>query len=466
MSILLFFIFLITDLSMIGAFAFVYSGKERYEGGMILGVHIPTTEINHEDVLNQGKIYKKSLKKFNLWNLFLGTFICSLSFWNCTYFMIIWMIWLLGYLAWGMGLIYGSHRKLYDIKMKNNWIIEGNTHMIHIDTVLSSMSDKLPVSHWWSFGAVLFTGALLFLPQLKEYFGTNILQWILPGVVLFIAILFWGLHLWFSHRKNIVYSLDSSINLAMNRVEKRTWSVILLSANYLNLLSWSYLTIKIIINHWLYFSDYCIYIVLQNIPAFVIVIGFIYMQKKRKKVLAMDTAAIIVDDDEYWKNGWYNNPNDTNLLVQDRLCSTNYSMNMAKPAAKVISVVTAVLVTAITVGIFSVIFWFDNAEIVVKMDENQVTINAAIYNTDFNVSDIQSIKILQKMPEDDFTRTNGGATEKYLIGHFKGKETGKCMLYLYRDYVPILEIKLTDETIYLNSKNKNDVQGWYQKLID
>ena len=53
MSILLFFIFLITDLSIIGVFAFVYSGKEQYKEGMILGVHIPITEINHVDVLKQ-----------------------------------------------------------------------------------------------------------------------------------------------------------------------------------------------------------------------------------------------------------------------------------------------------------------------------------------------------------------------------------------------------------------------------
>jgi len=382
--------------------------------------------------------------------------------------MIIWMVWMIEYIVVGMKLIYVSHRKLYDIKMKHNWLIEGNTHTIQIDTLSSTKIEKLSISHWWSFLTVLFTGVLMLLPQIRDFFGTHLSQWIFPGVVLLTAVLFWQLHLWFTRKKNNILDADSYINRSMNRpiniMEKRTWSVILLCANYLNLLGWGYLTYRIITNHWLYAADYYIYIVLQNIPILILVFGIVYWQRKRKRVLSMDTSAIIVDDDEYWKNGWYNNPNDTNLLVQDRLCSTNFSMNMAKPAAKVISVVTAVLTTAIIIGVFSIILWFDNAKIVVKMEENQVTIEAAIYDISFNKSDIQSIKILGKMPEDDFTRTNGGATEKFMIGYFKGKETGNGMLFLYRDYVPILEIKLADQTIFVNSKNENDVQEWYQKL--
>ena len=76
MNIVMFIIFLMTDLSMVGIFAFIYSGKEQYKEGMILGVHIPKAEIDNEDVQNQVKKYKTNLKRFNLWNLLLGTLIC------------------------------------------------------------------------------------------------------------------------------------------------------------------------------------------------------------------------------------------------------------------------------------------------------------------------------------------------------------------------------------------------------
>ena len=197
-----------------------------------------------------------------------------------------------------------------------------------------------------------------------------------------------------------------------------------------------------------------------------IVMGIVYMQKRRKQVLSMDADALIVDDDEYWKSGWYMNPNDPHLWIQDRMCSTNYTMNMAKPMAKVITVGTAVFLTIMMVGVFSLLISLENAKISVLMDGNQVTIDAAMYDTNFKESEIQSVRILEKMPEDDFTRTNGGATEKYLIGYFEGKETGKCMMYLYRDYTPVLEIRLTDKMIYVNSRKQDEVQEWYRTLIE
>ena len=38
---------------------------------------------------------------------------------------------------------------------------------------------------------------------------------------------------------------------------------------------------------------------------------------------------------------------------------------------------------------------------------------------------IVEVTLLDRMPEDKFIRTNGGSTEDYDIGHFKGKEDRK-----------------------------------------
>lgn len=464
MNIVLFIIFLMISLSTVGIIAAVYSGKERYSEGMVLGVHIPKSETDNLEVQALGNKYKRDLKRFSLWNLLVSACVCFLCFWNFIYFIIVWMVWLFIYISAWMYFINSSHRRMYDIKMKNNWIMEGGTHIVHIDTVVSSMARKLPISHWWSFLFVICIGVLLLIPQVREYFGDNPVQWIMPGTVLLTAVFFWVFHIWFTHRRTIVYSNDSSVNMAMNRAEKRTWSVIMLSANLMNLLGWGYLTIKIAGKHWLYDIDFWIYIVLQMIPLFVILFGIIYIQKRRKQLLSMDLNAITADDDEYWKTGWYNNPNDTHLWVQDRMCSTNYTMNMAKPAAKIIAAATAVLLTVVIAGAFYLTLSLENAKITLLMNGNQITIDAAMYDSHFDKSEIKSIEVLKKLPEDDFARTNGGATEKYLIGHFKGKEIGECMMYIYRGYTPILQVKLKDKTIYINSKNENEVLSWYQKL--
>lgn len=79
---------------------------------------------------------------------------------------------------------------------------------------------------------------------------------------------------------------------------------------------------------------------------------------------------------------------------------------------------------------------------------------------------ILSVKLLDEMPEDNFYRSNGGDTEKFLIGHFRGKETGKCMMFLYKEETPIIEIQLEDMIVFLNSENKEETEEWYDYARD
>jgi len=464
MSIVMFIFFLMMDLAMVGIFAFVYSGKEKYSEGMILGVHIPKAEINHEEVLALSAKYKKYFKGFNLWNLIIGSLLCLLCFVDLMTFILLWSLWLCLFFGLGLGLVYRMHRKMYDLKMKHNWLMEETTHMVHVDTVVATVSDKLPISAWWNLPVIIMIFITLILPQLKEYFGAGTYGWIFAASSLGITLVFTGLAFWLSGRQNVVYSMNSDINMAVNRMEKRTWSIFIVTANYLNLLSWCYLAVEIIRNQWLNAMDFWIYIFLQILPVFIVLAGVIYIVEKRKKILSADTAPITVDDDEYWKNGWYSNPDDPHTLVQDRLCGTNYSMNMAKTSVKAISIGTAVFVAALLIGVFALLISLENTNVSVVMEGNNITIDGAMYHIDFTKNEIQSVEIIDSIPEDDYVRTNGGDTDKYLVGHFDGKETGKCMMFIYRGYTPILQIKLEDETVYVNSKTEDDVQQWYEEM--
>lgn len=57
-----------------------------------------------------------------------------------------------------------------------------------------------------------------------------------------------------------------------------------------------------------------------------------------------------IDDDIYWKNGWYSNPNDKRFLVNDKFCNTNMSFNMARPGARI-------LVGSLLIVVLAVIIW-------------------------------------------------------------------------------------------------------------
>lgn len=46
--------------------------------------------------------------------------------------------------------------------------------------------------------------------------------------------------------------------------------------------------------------------------------------------MKQDTAPMYIDDDYYWRNGWYSNPDDRRLFIQDRYSSMNYTVNLGR----------------------------------------------------------------------------------------------------------------------------------------
>ena len=65
---LMFWIFALTDLFVAGIFYAVYGGKRKYAEGMLLGVHIPQSAADSEEVKVFMERYRKNTKRFYLWN--------------------------------------------------------------------------------------------------------------------------------------------------------------------------------------------------------------------------------------------------------------------------------------------------------------------------------------------------------------------------------------------------------------
>ena len=47
---------------------------------------------------------------------------------------------------------------------------------------------------------------------------------------------------------------------------------------------------------------------------------------------------------------------------------------------------------------------------------------------------------------------------------FEGKKTGKCRMYVWLDQENVIEIKATDYTVFINSKDEDEMNAWYQAL--
>ncbi|CUX41255.1 hypothetical protein [Clostridium sp. C105KSO13] len=298
----IFIIFLFVNIFTTGIFVLVYGGKQPYGEGMLLGVHIPDYAVHDPDVDALMKTYRKRTKRFYLTNFFISAAICFLNFWYFSIFLIAWSLWIVELCTGAIWLLYGTHKKLYALKMDRGWEAD-----------------------------------------IEQVYG---------------------------------------------------------------------------------------------------------------------------DDDVYWKNGWYNNPNDKRLWVPDRFCSSNYATNMARPAGKIFTFGLLGGTAVLLLILFVVFLRADFTPRYMELSGHTVQISSPMSPIAFDLKDVKDFKLLDKMPEGNFTRTNGLADDRQLVGKFREKETGDYRMYVYKKHFPVLQIHLPEYTVLINSDEKGQTESWYQELAD
>lgn len=105
-----------------------------------------------------------------------------------------------------------------------------------------------------------------------------------------------------------------------------------------------------------------------------------------------------------------------------------------------------------------------NVHIDTEIKDNYFTVKAVGYKFSINIDNIEEVQLMDKMPKDSFTRTNGGATEEYNIGNYKGNTYGKCMLFIWNGYGPVVMIKGDNKTVFVNYKEDGEALKLYEQL--
>lgn len=170
------------------------------------------------------------------------------------------------------------------------------------------------------------------------------------------------------------------------------------------------------------------------------------------------------DDDIYWKNGWYSNPSDKRVFVQDWACSWNYTVNLARPAGKA-WMAAGIAVTAVCLIWLCVeMLKLDFVPIQMEVQEDGLSITSGYTDLSLSYGEILGVRLIDELPEDEYRRTNGVSDSRQNIGRFKGKETGKCRMFLYTGYEPILVIDTEDGPVYINSETDGEAEKWYEEI--
>lgn len=116
------------------------------------------------------------------------------------------------------------------------------------------------------------------------------------------------------------------------------------------------------------------------------------MERGKKRILSEDDSPMYLDDDEYWKNGWYSNPNDKRLLVQD-----------------------CVVCFAVIVW-FSAKFEFTPGEM--HLGEDELKITSGYSDVVISYDEILDLQLLGRLPDEKFRRINGGEDKRMLSGKY------------------------------------------------
>ena len=92
-------------------------------------------------------------------------------------------------------------------------------------------------------------------------------------------------------------------------------------------------------------------------------------------------------------------------------------------------------------------------------------ITSGYTDTEIKKEEITSVKLLKHgLPDEHFSKTNGSADDKQLLGKFEGSETGSCRMYVWLDCPEVIKIKTSTYTVFINSKDTEQTMTWYRLL--
>ena len=465
MNILLLVIIGISNLIMCLVFWSVIGKIVKYKNGMVLGMHIDPDKLEDPDLLALVDRYKKKLNLFKL-ALVSGSIITLVMTWvDISFFIIVYMTWLVFVIGYYQYLSVFCMRDMYRLKENKGWLTKGSS-LVKVDTSVSSMVDKIKIHPLVHLPFMLvythllidtLIGGKIFISVTKgmlpsDYQDFRFACMIILAIGLVMSLFFLFIHIIYGDRKNQVYCEDSKINYMANRLDKLYWSRACLIGDVMVFLTNAYILYRLYKNVWLYDIDFGIYIGGLVISSIVVVFVAKIVNTKKDDILSQAKNIEYMDDDYYWRKGWYSNPNDKRLLVPSRLNSMNQEFNMAKKSAIVIN---AVLILIILGTVLVCLVPIDK-NVMVREDKDYISIKSGMYETEFKRSDIKGLDLVDNLEDDSYIRTNGISAGEINIGRFRGKKSGRLDLYINSSKRPLVRIRLKDRQVFISGdKNKS-----------
>ena len=451
-------VMLITSLVIIVACYWQAQSAVKPNKNIILGVTIPPLELSNIEITDVTKEFMYNMKILSVLSIVIYF---PLMFMKTVWLLIGWFLWFSLFYYIYYKLICKFNGKLKEVKRKNDWLLP-NKHILNIDTELTKAKSKMPISKWW-FLIALFIGISPFILNIinkNEYFSTAV---ICTGSSIAGTLILFIIYMIYVKGRTIVYCDESKINIACNKVYKRTWSIIYTSLAILQSITNTTIYVFMLLPR----VNENVFLIAITLPVIIVVLGVVYGNRRiinmQNQLISVAENPIYVDSDEYWINGMsYKNPYDNRVVVEPRI-GTKPVYNLATKNGRLITYGTNIFVVVSVLTIILMMLYFELYGFNMKIIDNSVKINAPLYGIEFNVEDIEKVEIVDKLKVK--LRINGIGMDEYSVGNFNVEGYGKCKLYIYNDVKPYILIKSNDEIIFINGENEEETLRYYNEFI-
>lgn len=270
------------------------------------------------------------------------------------------------------------------------------------------------------------------------------------------VLVFWFSYRYFYRNRSEVVNEERDLTRVLTQIRHYNWSKIWIVA--------SWMTIPLSFSGLLFISHPALALTLIFLVTAVICVEAmgieIKLRKMQEKLTKGSGVGTIVDEDDKWIGGMiYYNPNDSRLIVNERV-GMNTTLNLARTSGKVITLFLLILILALPfTGPAMNVYYKQPIKIEVTKDE--VEASQGITNYRIKLSDIKNVELIDEL-SDDLVRVNGTSFDDLLKGDFRdGNEN--LTLMLRPNSKPFIRVTDKNGKVFVFSF-RGDIEGKFEEI--
>lgn len=427
--------------------------------GMYYGVFLTKENAQAPEVEQIVHGYNRQMR-ISLWVLLLSSLPAIFIPWF-SIFLMFWLVWLVAGIFAFYAPIARANVRLKELKAERGWGREKEQGEGTGQETVIERGEPVRRVRFYQFAAPCVLSVAVFVWALIRFHGQRLEALsIAVGIVAFLTILFYLVALLMDRQKLQIISRDGEVNRQYETARKNLWKTFWMACAWLN--TFYTAALLFLMDKGWQFSDLLIAVTLVYA---LITVAFLWILIKEKRKL--DEAyedkveALLPDDDDKWLWGMiYYNPKDKRSVVENRV-GIGTTMNMAKPAGKVLGIFGGLTLLSLPlVCIWCILLEFVPIQLSVK--EGELVASQIRQDYTVPVSIVENVELLEELPK--LSKVSGTGTDTLQKGTFRIAEVGRCQVFLNPQNQVFIRFEAAGTVYYMSGYDDAETIKVYEEL--